>query len=386
MEALPQFLGADGMLLAGACAVYPETFWGLTSWLSAALIPSQDRRTEALARLTSLPWFYFATIPNWMRAKLVKSVNRADKERVRVALETFLNDAQNKAGGLQFARNERGGNAQVRDYVLFSFLLGRDVDEDLAVKPPSRWLSLWFKGGRWFFGPRIATHIVLAIALGIASWYGASYALAFVPASVEVTQWSLPPAAPVVTPPASGQLIRALDSVKGEVYRVAFRPDGKMLASSGEDNYIRLWNPDTGNLIQMIQTPAPGSTIAWNPSGKILSSGGVMDKIVRLWDVASGKQLGVLQGHTDQLDALAWSPDGRTLASSSADRTVRLWDPASGKLLTTLKDHTAEATGLAWSPDGKQLASAGGDNTILIYSQAPQPLTIVLPGSATGKR
>jgi WD40 repeat protein len=159
-----------------------------------------------------------------------------------------------------------------------------------------------------------------------------------------------------------------------------------VLASSGEDNYIRLWNPDTGNLIQMIQTPAPGSTIAWNPSGKILSSGGVMDKIVRLWDVASGKQLGVLQGHTDQLDALAWSPDGRTLASSSADRTVRLWDPASGKLLTTLKDHTAEATGLAWSPDGKQLASAGGDNTILIYSQAPQPLTIVLPGSATGKR
>jgi WD40 repeat protein len=81
---------------------------------------------------------------------------------------------------------------------------------------------------------------------------------------------------------------------------------------------------------------------------------------VRVWDAATGQELLTLKGHTNQVNGVAFSPDGRRLASASPDQTVRVWDAATGQELLTLKGHTSHVNGVAFSPDGRRLASAGG--------------------------
>jgi Tol biopolymer transport system component len=93
---------------------------------------------------------------------------------------------------------------------------------------------------------------------------------------------------------------------------------------------------------------------------------GCIDKHVRVWDVASGKELRQMEGHTGQIVGVAVSPDGKNVASASDDGTVRLWDLATGKETRKL-EHNSNLVGVAFSPDGKTLASAGYDQTVRIW-------------------
>src|SRR5436190_7123183 len=96
--------------------------------------------------------------------------------------------------------------------------------------------------------------------------------------------------------------------------------------------------------------------IAWSPDGKILASPSV-DKTVRLWDLQTGKHLQTLEKHSGVVYSVAWSPDGKTLASSSDYKTISLWDVQTGRSLRTLEGHVSNVYCLAWSLDGKTLAS-----------------------------
>jgi WD40 repeat protein len=90
-----------------------------------------------------------------------------------------------------------------------------------------------------------------------------------------------------------------------------------------------------------------------------------------LWDLATGKELHRLEGHQGEVDCLAWSPDGKTLASGSfGDNTVRLWDAATGRLRHQLAEHQGHVSHVAWFPDGKTLASAGSDALIRVWDAA----------------
>jgi WD40 repeat protein len=89
---------------------------------------------------------------------------------------------------------------------------------------------------------------------------------------------------------------------------------------------------------------------------------------VKLWDVATGKELRTMKGHFNSIWCVAFHPDGTRLATASFDQTVRLWDIASGLELATLKGHPDRVLGVAFSPDGGRLASAGGkDLTVRLW-------------------
>ncbi len=99
--------------------------------------------------------------------------------------------------------------------------------------------------------------------------------------------------------------------------------------------------------------------VAFSADGKRLATAS-LDKTAKVWDVETGQELLTLAGHDDRVMGVAFSPDGKLLATASWDNTAKVWDAATGKEIETLRGHSGYVFSVAFSPDGKRLASAGG--------------------------
>ena len=109
------------------------------------------------------------------------------------------------------------------------------------------------------------------------------------------------------------------------------------------------------------------TSLAWSPDGRYLASGANNDSVIHIWDVTNGVEAYTLRGHEGWIRNVIFSPDGKRLASGSTDLSVRIWDTASQRTVYTLTGHTDLIGGIAWSSDGTQLATASRDGTVRLW-------------------
>ncbi len=236
--------------------------------------------------------------------------------------------------------------------------------------------------------------LALVLALGVLGTVAGLYS-APPPSEARTTAEERPGAGPPVSQPKApvdlfgdplptGALVR-LGTVRlrqgHNIQTVAFAPDGKTVVSSGSDHFVRQWDLATGRQVgafgQSEDRNKPYAATRWlhavafAPDGKTLATGdhnpGWNVSTVRIWSVADGSQLKMLQGHTDGVVCVAYSPDGKTLASASADGSIRLWDPDKGTERHTLNGSDGAVRWVAWRHDGKMLASTGADGIIRLW-------------------
>lgn len=152
----------------------------------------------------------------------------------------------------------------------------------------------------------------------------------------------------------------------------ALSPDGQMLVVGHSSDYrLRCWDVRHGTLLWTSQEAHADTVcdVAWSPDGRWLASAS-SDHSVRIWEVASGTEQQHLNGYDHYVEAVAWSPDGRCLASASWDHSVWVWEVGNAAKRQRFNGHAEEVYGIAWSPDGRWLASASQDYSVRMWEVA----------------
>ncbi len=191
------------------------------------------------------------------------------------------------------------------------------------------------------------------------------------------------PAAPPAPPAApAGPVVLAGSG--GQVYCVAFFPDGQRAVSGAADKALRIWDLAKKTPIKAVEKAAENTiySVAVSPKGDLIATAGD-DKLVKFFQPADGKELRKAAGHTAAVYTVAFSPDGAKLASGSVDKTVRIWNVADAKELAKLSGHPDDVYSLNFSKDGTRLASAGYAGNVLVWDLASskEKFRIKLPPS-----
>jgi WD40 repeat protein len=160
---------------------------------------------------------------------------------------------------------------------------------------------------------------------------------------------------------------------------VAVDPLGRYVASAGDDEFVYLWEVETGRKRKLAGHTAAVFDVAFSPDGRRLASAS-RDRTVKVWDVDEASELFTCQGHSHTVMAVAFSADGARLASGSFDWTAKLWNASNGTLLQTMSGHTQPVRDVAITPDGTRLATASNDRTIKLWDLATGREMLTLTG------
>ena len=151
----------------------------------------------------------------------------------------------------------------------------------------------------------------------------------------------------------------------------AFSPDGARVVTASLDYTARLWDVATGASLAVLQGHTQTLTsAAFSPDGAWVVTA-CSDNTARLWDVTTGASLAVLQGHTQTVASAAFSPDGARVVTASWDNTARLWDVTTGASLAVLQGHTQRVNSAAFSPDRTRVLTASSDTTARLWDRWP---------------
>ena len=172
---------------------------------------------------------------------------------------------------------------------------------------------------------------------------------------------------------------------KGTIHGIVYSTDGNQLIVA---TAIGIWtyNADTGKELGLLNMPVTNANAhAFSSDRRMFASAsGDPDNTVHVWDLTNRQHKTTLEGHTSHIKSIAFSPDGRTLATGSSDDTVRLWDIDTGHHKTTLIGHTYTIYSVAFSPDGRTLATAGGWAELNLWDVDTGELKTTLPDQFDG--
>jgi Tol biopolymer transport system component/energy-coupling factor transporter ATP-binding protein EcfA2 len=153
----------------------------------------------------------------------------------------------------------------------------------------------------------------------------------------------------------------------GEVYAVAFSPDGKRAVSGSRDGTARVWEAATGREVARMTHDGEVYVVAFSPDGRWVVSGG-NDGTVQVWEAATGREVARMT-HASVVQAVAFSPDGKWVVSGSWDTTARVWEAATGREVARMT-HDGEVRAVAFSPGGEWVVSGGNDGTARVWEAA----------------
>jgi WD40 repeat protein len=173
----------------------------------------------------------------------------------------------------------------------------------------------------------------------------------------------------VIASAMDGRRAHTIGAHRDYVYRVAFNRAATLLATCSYDRLVKLWDVASGRPVKVLKEHTEAVlAIAFSPDDTWLASASA-DRTVKLWDVASGERLYTLSDALDAVTSLAFHPSGRRLAAAGTDKSIRTWEITrqGGRLISTVLAHESGVLEIAYSPDGRWLASSGADRTIKIW-------------------
>lgn len=154
------------------------------------------------------------------------------------------------------------------------------------------------------------------------------------------------------------------------IYAIAFAPDSKSIATASYDKLIKIWDVETGKEIRTLKDHIDAIyALAFTPDGKRIVSGAA-DRTIKVWDPATGERLYTMGEPSDGVNTIAISADGASIAAGGADKTLRIWKlrERSAELVATQIAHEDAILRIAFSKDGKRLISAAADRTMKVFS------------------